>query len=220
MTLETVQRVAVWSARLRLSHWLSAPAVLVLLASGWLLPRLPSRHEWLHDVHDLAGYTLVAALLLRAYLLVFGRAAEQWRDLLPRGPQLKAVGRMLRFYLSLGRAPLPAWYAHNPLWGPIYVVLWVLLALQLGSGFALEHGGFAALLPPAWHSLLPGPIAMLVAAHVLAVFVHDLKGGGADVSAMINGYRLFRTDRGRAPLLGEHTVSLDALLRSKPKSDH
>lgn len=217
MAKETVQRVAIWSARLRLAHWLMALAVLLLLLSGWLMPLAPSLAVPLRDAHYVAGYTLLLALALRWYLLLFGRAAEQWRDLVPRGPQVRAAWHTLRFYLSLGRAPLPAWYAHNPLWGPLYLLLFAVLSLQALTGLALETGSFAVLRPWWWHSMLAAPIAVLVAAHVVAVFVHDLKGGGADVSAMINGHRLYKTDLDRAPLLGGHAVSLDTLRRSRSK---
>lgn len=212
----TVQRVAVWSARLRWSHWLSAAAVLLLLPSGWLMARTSAGAQLWRDLHFVAGYVLLLALLLRAWLLVFGRAAEHWRDLVPRGPQRTAAWRTARFYLSLGRAPLPAWYAHNPLWAPVYVGWWLLLAVQLATGFGPDAIAAMGLAPDYWHSLLSHAIAMLVAAHVAAVFVHDLKGGGADVSAMINGHRCFQVERQPPLVKGEQEVSLDALLRSDP----
>lgn len=211
--VETVQRVAIWSGRLRLSHWLSAVAVLVLLLTGWLMTWTSERQALMRDLHFVAGYALLLALALRAWLLVSGEAAEHWRDLIPRGPQRLAAWHTARFYFSLGRAPLPAWYAHNPLWGPLYLLWWLVLLAQLFTGLAPGAAAALGLSPGAWHSLLAQAIAILVAAHVAAVFLHDLKGGGADVSAMINGHRCFRSQRGSPTVRTEQEVSLDALLR-------
>lgn len=216
---EHVQRVDVWSGWLRLSHWSSALAVVILLGSGWLLVHLPASSGAVRELHLGAGYVLLAALLLRLHLLLFGRGAEQWRDLLPRGPQWQAAGQTLRFYLSLGRAPLPAWFAHNPLWSPVYLLWWLVLAATLVSGLVPGVLAAAGLQPWWWHSMLAEVTEVLVLAHLVAVFAHDLKGGGADVSAMINGRRCFRTGRGPASLQDPHSVSLDSLLRGKRRSD-
>lgn len=211
---DTVQRVAVWSARLRASHWLSAAAVLTLLASGWLMNRVVPAQGALRDLHYIAGYGLLLALLWRGWLLLFGRAAERWSDLWPRGPQRPAAWHTLRFYLSLGRAPVPAWYAHNPLWGPIYLLWWLLLVALLFTGLWPDAASTLGMAAAYWHSLLAHAVAILVAAHVVAVFAHDLKGEGADVSAMINGYRLFRIRRAVPQVKTGRAVSLDALMRS------
>ncbi len=218
MVNESIQRVAIWSGRLRFAHWLMASASIVLLLSGWLSPRAPALAVPLRDAHVIAGYGLVLALLLRGYLLLFGRAAEHLRDLLPRGLQLRAAGQTLRFYLSLGRAPLPAWYAHNPFWSPLYLVLLAMLSWQALTGLALEHVFDAGLRSWRWHTALAEPIAIVIALHVAAVFVHDLKGSGGDTSAMISGYRCFRTGTSGTPVVKQHAVSLDALLRDRKKS--
>ncbi len=218
MANETVQRVAIWSGRLRFAHWLMASATLVLLLSGWLLHLAPALAVPLLDAHLAAGYGLVLALLLRGYLLLFGRAAEHWRDLLPHGPQLRAAAQTLRFYVTLGRAPLPAWYAHNPLWSPVYLALLAMLSWQAFTGLALDQVFDVGLRAWRWHTALAEPIAIVIALHVAAVFVHDLKGGGADTSAMISGYRCFRTGTPGTPVVQRHTVSLDALLRDRKKS--
>jgi Ni/Fe-hydrogenase 1 B-type cytochrome subunit len=53
---------------------------------------------------------------------------------------------------------------------------------------------------------------LFVLAHVIAVFMHDLKGGGDDVSAMINGKRLFEVKPiPFQEIGGVHTVSVDSL---------
>jgi len=192
MAVTSIRRVPVWSGRLRLSHWLIAVAVVILLATGWLLGKLPEHDAALLDYHHLAGYVLIAGLLLRVWLLFFGRTTETLADLVPRRQQLGAMRDMLRFYLSFGRARLPAWYAHNPFWQPLYLILLVLLAVQIVTGvFADAPYLLAHRTPGEWHRAGAIVIGSITGLHIAAVFLHDLKGTGSDASAMISGQRIF-----------------------------
>ncbi len=201
MSGESVRRVAVWSGRLRTLHWALALATLSLLASGWLLSQeLTPLSANLRVVHVSAGVLLGLALAGRLILLVFGRGAEQLRDF-----RLSPAGMlgMLRFYVTAGRAPLPAYYAHNPLWAPLYLLLFVVLALQTASGLAWLTAGAAdpeyfQALPwllgwtlSEWHLGGYRIIAAFTLAHLIAVFWHDWKGSGAEISAMLNGHKIF-----------------------------
>ncbi len=204
MIAPEMKRVAVWSGRLRLAHWLLAAATLVLLGTGWLLALgMTVRFSWLLSTHLAAGYMLVFALALRFYLLFRGRGPERWRDLVPQGPQLQAVGEMLLFYITLGRRSLPAYYAHNPLWAPIHLLLFVVLALLGASGLMLALAD-ASLLAyyeatpwalgytlPELHQVGLPLVAGYAAAHIVAAFVHDWRSGGSEISAIVGGYKLF-----------------------------
>jgi Ni/Fe-hydrogenase 1 B-type cytochrome subunit len=204
MPTEEIKRVSVWSSRLRLAHWLLALATLVLIGSGWLwMQGLDGRVAMLPSLHIAAGYVLLAALALRIYLLLFGQGPEHWRDLIPRGPQLKAAGEMLLFYVTLGRRSLPAYYAHNPLWAPIHLLLFAVLAVLAASGLMLALGDASALayyeatpwlfgytLPELHQAGLP-LVAGYAAVHILAAFMHDWRSGGSEISAIIGGYKLF-----------------------------
>jgi len=185
---DTLHEAPVWSAWLRFTHWASALAVLVALATGWLMTLAPAIS--VREAHVSAGYGLALALAVRVYLLLFGRRAEHWRDLRPTSGH--AVAATLRFYLTLGRAPLPGWYAHNPLWSPLYVLLWLLLAGALATGAARLYPALGAFLPGDWHAPLARAVAVWCGLHVVAVVLHDLRGATADISGMINGRRLFR----------------------------
>lgn len=210
MTGELVRRVLVWSGLVRALHWAMALCVLALIGSAWAMQRAPAElGAGASRLHRDVGYLLLAALAARAYLLLFGHRAEAWRDFVPWPPQHRAAVQMLRFYLSLGRAPLPAYYAHNPLWGPIYLAFLGLLVFQGATGL---------LGPAGWHAAAWPIVVGFTVLHVLAAFVHDWKGSGADVSAMINGHRVFVARRAdEAPGPGPHLVSVDSLLASAPR---
>ena len=75
--------------------------------------------------------------------------------------------------------------------------------------------------PDALHSWLGGVLALFTLLHVIAVFLHDLKGKGALVSAMISGWRYFHVTR-QGPIedavFNRRTsveVSIDSLGRQK-----
>ena len=215
-----VQRVPVWSRWLRLAHWAMAGSVLFLLASGWLGRQAPAAFPGWRQAHMDAGWILLAALALRAGLLLGGRGSDRLPDLLPRGPQAGAALAMLRFYLSLGRAPLPAWYAHNPLWGPVYLVWLALLAASVWTG--LELAGAAtgpAEATVARHAALAAWVGWIAAAHVAAVAAHDLRARSADCSAMIHGERIFEL---RPPAAAEPRVEIPEQegLRRPPGAPH
>jgi Ni/Fe-hydrogenase 1 B-type cytochrome subunit len=221
MLQPSIRRVMVWTAPLRLAHWLMAASVLALLATGVLMTVAPDLRVASRDYHYIAGYVLIIALALRLYLLLFAAGTAHWRDCLPRGPQLRAALVTLRFYFSFGRTPLPNWYAHNPLWGPVYLLLFALLLLQVVSGLAYTApylvGGLSL---PVLHAGIAKFVAAFTVAHVAAVFLHDLKGDGGDVSAMINGHRVF-VIRPPEPDVrgGVHEVSVDTLRWPKRDDD-
>ncbi|MEJ2345985.1 MAG: cytochrome b/b6 domain-containing protein [Gammaproteobacteria bacterium] len=219
MSANPIKRVRVWSAGVRLAHWSMALAVLALLLTGWLMHSAPTIRASALAYHWIAAYVLLLALALRLYLLAFGAGAAGWRDCLPVGAQRRAVLEMLRFYFSFGRSPLPNWYGHNPLWGPIYLLWFLLLALELVTGFTL-HAPYlvAGVSIGAIHAWVARFIGGLVAAHVAAVFMHDLKGANCDVSAMISGYRYFVIEKPDAPLLKPGQVlPLDELRKWTPR---
>jgi Ni/Fe-hydrogenase 1 B-type cytochrome subunit len=215
-----VKRVRVWSGWLRLAHWSLAGATLALLATGWVIARVDELRAAATDYHYWAAAVLIAGLALRLGLLAFGRGPAA--DLPKLRGQWPAILQTLKFYASFGRSSLPAWYAHNPLWQPIYLGLLVVLLLLSLSGLMLGTGAsFAGRGMEEWHDALAGVAGWICALHLLAVFLHDLKGSGSDASAMISGHRIFVVPPvppvqpghdGREP--GVQAVSIDSLRAS------
>lgn len=200
-----IQRVAVWSKGLRISHWLMAACVPTLLPSGLALRDAAAMAGAWRDVHVTAGYLLGLALLARLVLLFAGRApTDRWRDCLPRDRQQWLGARdTLLFYLSFGRSPPPVYYGHNPLWGPVYLALFAVIAAATITGALLAGRDPRSLLAltgmpwlfgwtlPEWHAGLAWTVAGFGAAHVLSVFAHDARGTASEISAMVNGHKVF-----------------------------
>ncbi len=207
---EAIQYVLVWSGWLRLSHWAIAAGVLFQMLSAFALSHQHIDYAFWFDWHQIIGQMVLLALGLRL-LLLFQPGSSHWRSLLPDRAKLAGMIQMLKFYLSLARAPLPNWYAHNPLWQPLYVIiLFVLLGTCL-TGMADDS--YAPL-----HASLATVISVFTLFHVLSVFLHDWKGKGAMLSAMISGHRYFHTDNSVQNSLGqahEIKISVDSIARKK-----
>ncbi len=213
---EQIRRVLVWSGWMRLVHGALVLSTLGLIATGWLVAASPALAAVASDVHYLAAALLLPALLLRFFLGVAGKGAERFGQLLPRRNEFAAMRDSLLFYLSLGRRPLPNWFAHNPLWKPLYLALYLLLMLSALSGWIMpEIQLVGRLYLPTLHSWLADVIVALVVAHLVCVALQDVKGKSADISAMLSGYRFFVFERGRADprAAPQVSVSLDELRR-------
>ncbi|MCB1772223.1 MAG: cytochrome b/b6 domain-containing protein [Gammaproteobacteria bacterium] len=213
---EQIRRVAVWSGWLRLVHWAIAGATLVLMATGWLVAETPSVADAAADVHYLAASLLLFGLAVRLFLGFFGSGAERFEHMLPTGSEWDAIKGSALFYLTFGRAPRPNWFAHNPLWKPLYLVLLLALAASALSGWLM--GDVPILGPlylPGVHVWLAGLIGVLVLAHVYSVALQDAKGQTADISAMLNGHRYFSVDRNAPakPEIPQVSIRLDDIRR-------
>ena len=217
MNNNEIQRISVWSRALRITHWVMAAAVVVLIATGWRMEGDPLPASTLQDDHFLAAAFLIPAFLLRIYLLFFGTGTDHISDCEPDMNRLRSAVAVLKYYFSLGRSPLPNWYAHNPLWGPLYLLLFLFLLIQIISGTLQQSHPYIGMVNlHDVHIIGAYVITGFSVIHILAVFLHDLGGSGSDISAMINGHRIFILKKPVAtPQSGEvQSVSLDELKRS------
>jgi Ni/Fe-hydrogenase 1 B-type cytochrome subunit len=191
MQQENIRRVLVWSVWLRLSHWVIAGGVLFQFVSAWAIEHDEAGATYWLDWHIITGQVILIALAMRVTLLFFPGSGN-WRAFIPEKAQVQAMVQMIKFYLSFARFPLPSWYAHNPLWLPIYPVLYIILAGCSVSGL-LYNSAHVFFSSPMFelHAALAGLIATFTVFHIATVFLHDLKGKGAFISAMVNGFRYF-----------------------------
>jgi Ni/Fe-hydrogenase 1 B-type cytochrome subunit len=218
MVSRQVQRILVWNGWHRLAHWLIALSVIVLIATGWLVSSAPSVAVSASDYHDMASVGLILGLALRLGLLLFGPRVAQLAALVPVRADLNTIGLTLRFYATLARSPVPKCYAHNPLWAPLYLLLLLVLTVQVASGLLMEaHPVLLGFYLPAVHADWATVILVFTVLHVIAVTLHDAKGTASDVSAMINGHRIFVVEDVDGMQGGKvQTVSLDRLGGRRP----
>lgn len=139
----------------------------------------------------MVGQLMLIVIFLRIILL-FTDGASNWRSFFDYKSQLNAIIQMIKFYLSFARLPLPNWYAHNPLWKPIYLFMIIVLLGCVITGMVYDSNltllGYSS---TELHDALATIITVLSVAHIITAFLHDWKGKGAFISAIINGHRYF-----------------------------
>jgi Ni/Fe-hydrogenase 1 B-type cytochrome subunit len=189
-----------------------------LIGSGYLISIQAISTTTMQDIHYLLGALLLPGLLIRLYLLVFGKGTDHISDCEPDKHRLAQAWQVAKFYLTLGKAPLPNWFSHNPLWGPIYIGLFFILLLSLISGYALLNDMqllFGVVMADL-HQLTYTIIGWFSLLHIVAVFAHDISGTGSDISGMINGHRIFQvSDNSSEP--DTQTVNLNDLIKTLKK---
>jgi Ni/Fe-hydrogenase 1 B-type cytochrome subunit len=165
-----------------------------LIGSGYLISIQAIPITTMQDIHYLFGALLLPGFLIRIYLLLFGKGTDHISDCEPDIHRLTQAWQVAKFYLTLGKAPLPNWFSHNPLWGPIYIGLFFILLLSIVSGYALlnDMQFIFGVVMVDLHQLTYVIIAWFSLLHIVAVFVHDLSSTGSDISGMINGHRIFQ----------------------------
>ncbi len=170
------------------------------------------------DMHLVLSGLLVPALILRIYLLIFSAGTDHLADCELDSHRLRQAVEVLKFYLTLGKFPLPNWFSHNPLWGPVYLLLFIFLTVSSLSGILLlQDIAFTfGISNHALHSVSYSAISVFVLLHLPAVFSHDLSNKHADISGMINGYKIYQIeDNHQAAGQQPRTVSLDQLLKTR-----
>ena len=187
-----IKRVLVWSGWLRLSHACIGFAVLVLLFTGWLIAESPSLAESALELHYLVSSLLIFGLVVRIVLMFAGKQHERLPGLFPASSELNAMAKTLRFYISLGKSPMPGWYAHNSLWKPVYFVIYLALVVLVISGAVLPDVSLImGFYVPSVHVFWARIMLWFSLLHIASVLLHDYRNQTTDISAMVNGYRLF-----------------------------
>jgi len=214
-----IKRVLVWSGWLRTSHASVGFAVLVLLFTGWLIAESPSLAESALDLHYLASGFLIFGLVVRIVLMFAGMEHERLPGLFPASSELYAMAKTFRFYISLGKSPMPGWYAQNPLWKPLYLVIYLALFVLVFSGAVMPDVSLMlGFYLPSVHMFWAQLVFWFTVLHITSVVMHDYRNGTTDISAMVNGYRLFLIDSNRAGSVADKTVqhiSIDSLKKKE-----
>ena len=193
--MKEIRRVLIWGGWLRVSHWSVALSTLVLIVTGWLIGYSPMQAGSALEYHYLAVSVLVFGIVLRIAIFFRGSDHERLPALFPQPSEFRAIRQTLLAYLTLGKQPLPHWYAHNPLWKIIYIMWYLALLLLIASGAIMpDTPVVAGFYLPSVHEFWATIVVWLAGLHLLALIAHDYFAKTTDISAMINGYRLFEVE--------------------------
>lgn len=145
-------RVYVWEIPVRVTHWLTVAALMVLVVTGsyiadpFLVPVNAFTMNTFRFIHMVAAFTFLASGVLRTYWLFAGNQFSNWRAFIPTNRRhFREFNQQTAWYLFL-RRELPPILGHNALAAGTYMVVFFLFLIQTLTGFALEgvHGGLAA----------------------------------------------------------------------------
>ena len=140
--------VTLWGLPLRVMHWTSALAIVVLAVTGLYIGKPffinggdTSAHflmGWVRFIHFAAAAVLVMTAIVRAYWLFAGNQYERIKALFPftRKDQ-RNLFRQAKAYVMIRPEEAPAYLGHNPLQQMSYTSLYLVALFQVVSGFAL-----------------------------------------------------------------------------------
>jgi Ni/Fe-hydrogenase 1 B-type cytochrome subunit len=213
------RRVYLWEWPVRIYHWITAAAVVVLACTGLLIGNPlafmssgdASGSYWFGTVrllHFSAAYLFFFALVLRIYWLFVGNRYARWTAFIPVGrfrEYVTDVKKVIRTdVLQIEKSPLD-FMGHNPVAATSYLVIFVLSLFQIATGFALYAPTSLSWLPQLfawvaplmggdatvrmWHHAASWVFLLFLGVHVYLVIFHDVVESRGELSSMVGGSR-------------------------------
>ena len=213
--------VYVYDAAIRLWHWVTFLAIIVLCVTGYFIASPPpslggEAHEhylfgWIRFTHFAAGMILGVAFVLRLYrVLVGGKHARQifWIPFWSLS-WWKEIFEEVRWYLIIGKPK--EYVGHNPLAHFAMFFMFVLpILVLLFTGFALYSEGTGvhtvwytwfgwvfrvlgdSMTVRTWHRAAMWVVILFSMVHMYMAIREDMTHRQTAVSSMVSGWRFFR----------------------------
>jgi Ni/Fe-hydrogenase b-type cytochrome subunit len=210
-------RLNVWSASLRLQHWLNVATIFILSCTGYIImdpffgPEARAGAETGFQMggvrfgHFAAAFLWVVLGASRVISAFVSRDKHlRWTEWWPlkRRQDLRNLGEVLQYYTFI-KAESPLFVAHNPLQHLTYAGVYVACGVQMITGFALfglyhPTNPFWALVstPVHWfgipgirlfHTMMMFALWAFVIVHVYLAVRADSLERHGGISSMING---------------------------------
>ena len=219
-----LEPVYVYEAPVRLWHWVTAVAMIVLAATGYLigspLPSIGGEATFsyffanIRMIHFIAAFVFAILLAVRIYWAIVGNHSARAIFYLPlwSGQWWKGLWSQLRYYLFL-QDESDLWVGHNPLAQAAMFFMFTLGSLFMAvTGFALysEQWGWGTLPMQlfGWvffvfgdpqtvrtlHHLGMWYVLLFAFVHMYMVFREDIMSGESVIGTMVNGIRMFKRE--------------------------
>ena len=142
-----IVRVYVWEWPVRMAHWCTAYAILILATTGlymghpFLISSGPAGAHflmgWAKVIHSYAAIVFALSVLSRVIWMFLGNTYARWDKFIPVNRR-RARGLLptLRYYLFQLRQP-PGFVGHNPLAGFTYTFVFLMFFVMIATGLAL-----------------------------------------------------------------------------------
>jgi len=169
-------RVYAWEFPVRFTHWMNFLCIVTFAVTGIYIGS-PYAHAhsssqyvmgWMRFLHFTAGYVFLLSLIIRLYWAFMGNRYANWRVCFPFGAQQRTdLANTLKFYTFIGNRP-PYSVGHTALAGLIYLIVFLLFAFQIFSGFAL----YSLQQPGVWVASIGAWLLALMDAQTIRQFHH------------------------------------------------
>lgn len=216
--------IYLWHWPIRAMHWTAAACIVVLVATGFYIgrpyfaPRPGETADFfvmgtMRFFHFAAAGILVATGIVRIYWLFAGNRYERLSALFPLSRKsLIDLGRVMRSYATMRWESGPHFLGHNPLQQLSYTFLYLVITVQVLTGFSLYglsqpdglfYGWFtsnAMLLLGGEpfvrfvHHVLTWVVLIFVPIHVYFAIRADFTSHSGSVSSIVSGGKWVRDD--------------------------
>ena len=212
---ESLVPVYVWELPVRIAHWVIVLAIFLLSFTGYYLyyPFIISQDRGgflmatMRFIHEIAGFALIAAFIVRLYWFFMGNKWAGWRQFVPTSrAQRSDLFDQIRYYMFMRRDPV-ARMGHNPLAGLTYVVIYLLILLEILTGLVLFNrvvGGRVLGFFVNWmlwfasyrtlrqiHFLIMFALLAFLVHHVYSAVLIDIEERSGLVGGIFSGYKFF-----------------------------
>ncbi|EOI0353177.1 Ni/Fe-hydrogenase, b-type cytochrome subunit [Campylobacter coli] len=224
---EKLQRKAEYefSIGLRLTHWVRAFAIVVLVITGYYLSYVfqnpISNGEPVNFmqakyrmVHQAVGFVLIACVIFKVYLFFFDRISRKERISIVDALNPKLWIEQIKFYLFLGKH-LHLKGVYNPLQFVTYIFFYIVMVGIILTGLILYthtyHEGLGGLLYEVlrpleaalggladvrtYHRILMWVILIFVPVHIYMAFFNAIKGKDGAIDAIVSGYKFVKEEK-------------------------
>lgn len=221
VVIENSERKAVYefSIGLRLTHWLRAISIVVLVGTGFYLSYvfqspistgepvnfMQAKYRFAHEV---AGFLLIACVIFKTYLFFTDKVSKKELASFENLLNLKMWIEQIKFYLFLGKHPKIKG-VYNPLQFASYILFYLVIAGIILTGLILYvhvyHDGLGGMLYSilrpieamlgglaevrTWHRILMWVIIVFVVVHIYMAVFNAVKGKDGALDAIFSGYK-------------------------------
>lgn len=221
VVIENSERKAVYefSIGLRLTHWLRAISIVVLVGTGFYLSYvfqspistgepvnfMQAKYRFVHEV---AGFLLIACVIFKTYLFFTDKVSKKELASFENLLNLKMWIEQIKFYLFLGKHPKIKG-VYNPLQFASYILFYLVIAGIILTGLTLYvhvyHDGLGGMLYSilrpieamlgglaevrTWHRILMWIIIVFVVVHIYMAVFNAVKGKDGALDAIFSGYK-------------------------------
>ena len=221
------KRVFVWEAPVRLFHWINVLAILTLMTTGILIGNPPAfmsgveatNQYWFgitRFIHFATAYVFTLNMIYRIIWSFLGNKYASWKQFFPyQRKEWKYIRHVVWDHVLLQNTKVYDYrrnfVGHNPVAAISYSIVFILMILQVLTGFALFADNSTWFFPKmfGWvisffggdfnvrfiHHLTMWGFAIFIVIHVYLAMWHDWLEGRGEISSMFGGYKFVRKER-------------------------